>query len=111
MNDYELSQLLNASLSQAEKECQRYVYLLKVETIKKIKIIDDLLEDYNCNINFDAPTNSVEISAAAFVFDSMVCSLKRAFELVDLFVIDVADNGMVCIEMKIWNAAKQIRRD
>lgn len=111
MNDYELSQLLNASLNQAEKECQRDVYLLKVETIKKIKIIDDLLEDYNSNINFDAPTNSIEISTTAFVFDSMVCNLKRVFELVDLFVIDATDDGSVCIEMKIWHAAKLIRRD
>lgn len=111
MNDYELSQLLNASLNQAKKECQKNVYLLKVETIKKIKIIDDLLASYNCNIDFDAPTNSIEISATAFVFDSMVCNLKRAFELVDLFVIDAADDGAVCIEMKIWNAARRIRRD
>lgn len=111
MNDYELSQLLNASLNQAKKDCQRNVYLLKVETIKKIKIIADLLASYNCNIDFDAQTNSIEISATAFVFDSMVCNLKRAFELVDLFVIDAADDGMVCIEMKIWNAAKRIRRN
>lgn len=111
MNDYELSQLLNASLSQAEKDCQRNVYLLKVETIKKIEIIDDLLASYNCNIDFDAPTNSIEISTTAFVFDSMVCNLKKALELVDLFVIDAADDDMVCIEMKIWNAAKLIRRD
>lgn len=110
MNDYELSQFLNASLNQAKKECRRNVYLLKVETIKKIKIIDNLLEFYNCNIDFDAPTNSIEISATAFVFDSMVCNLKRVFELADLFVIDAVDDGTVCIEMKIRNAAEVIRR-
>lgn len=111
MNDYELSKFLNASLNQAGKECQKNVYLLKVETIKKIKIIADLLETYNCNINFDALTNSIEISATAFVFDSAVCNLKSVFELVDLFVIDAADDGAVCIEMKIWHAAKLLRRD
>ena len=111
MSDYELSQLLTAAFDKAEKECQKNVYLLKVETIKKIKIIDDLLEDYNLNINFDAPTNSFDISATSFVFDSMLCNLKRVFELVDLIVIDAADDGTVCIEMKIWNAAKPIRRD
>ncbi len=110
MNDHELFQLLNALLNQAEKECKKNVYLLKVETITKIKIIDNLLESYNCNINFDAPTNSIEISATAFVFDSMGCNLKRTFELVDLFVIDAADDGTVCIEMKILNAAEVIRR-
>ncbi len=111
MNDYILSQFLNASLNQAKKECQNNVYLLKVETIKKIKIIDDLFEFYHCNINFDAPTNSIEISTTAFVFDSMVCNLKRAFELVDLFVIDSIDDGKVCVQMKILNAAEMIRRN
>lgn len=110
MNEYELFRLLNASLNQAEKDCQNKAYILKVETIKKIKIIDDLLDSFNGKINFDAPTNSIEISTTAFVFDSMVCNLKRIFELVDLFVIDAVDDGAVCIEMKILNAANQIGR-
>lgn len=110
MNDYELSRLLNSALEKAKKECQGNIYLLKTETIKKMKILDDLLGSHNCNIGFDAPTNSIEISASAFVFDSTVCNLKRAFELADLFVIDATDDGKVCIEMKILNAAESIRR-
>lgn len=111
MNNYELSQLLNFSLEQAKRACQRNFYILKLETIKKIKILEDLLESCNCNIDFDAPTNSVEISVSAFVFDSTVCNLKRAFDLVDLFVIDAADDGKILIEMKIFNAAESIGRN
>lgn len=111
MNNYELSQLLNFSLKQAERDSRKNFYLLKLETIKKIETLEDLLESCNCNISFDAPTNSVEISASAFVFDNAVCNLKRAFDLVDLFVIDAADDGKVCIEMKIFNAAETIGRN
>ena len=111
MNNFDLAKEICKALERAEKESKNNIYLLKPETMKRAKVIESLLKETEHNISFDTVTNSMEINALGYVFDSCVCDLKRIFQTVDLFVIDALIDGKVSIEMKILNAAEIIRRN
>lgn len=110
MNSFDLAKEICLALERAEKESKNNSYLLTMNTIKRIKLLDRLLKNTNSKIEFNRATNSIEICLSGYVFDSYICNLKSIFQLVDLFVIDAACDGQVCIEMKILNASKIIRR-
>lgn len=111
MNDLQLAKMITEALERAEKEAENNIYILKPDVIKKLSVLEKLLQQGSPIIDFDRATNSIELSLTGYVFDSCICDLKRVFNVVDLFVIDSIVDGKVCIEMKILNAAEIIRRD
>lgn len=110
MNDRKLSELIVVASERAKKELRNNIYLLKTDTVKKLRLLDGIFNDSDYKAVFDASTNSVEITALGFVFDSMTNDLKKAFSAVVLFVMDSTADGRVCIEMKILNAADVAKR-
>lgn len=111
MSDFELAKEICTALERAEKETRNTVYLLKAESLKKVKNLEQLLMDEQYSMHFDRLTNSLEITLTGYVFDSLNCDLKSIFQTVDLFVIDAMKDGRIYIEMKILNAAEVMGRD
>ncbi|MGN1050701.1 MAG: hypothetical protein ACI4QE_00215 [Acutalibacteraceae bacterium] len=110
MNDFELMKVIYVTLTEMERESRNNIFILRKNTIQKIKLLDNFLKGTNFKASFDRVTNAIEISIFGYVFDSCSCNLKSVFNIVDLFVIDALDNGQVCIEMKILNASEIIER-
>ena len=110
MNDFNLAKIICCALEEAQKESRNNVYLIKLETLIKVKTIEAILNDTELSLSFDCTSNSIEICVFGYVFDSCTADLKRIFQTVDLFVIDTLRDGKVSIEMKILNAAEIIRR-
>ncbi len=110
MNNFNLEKEICAALDRAEKESRKNTYIMKEDTIKKVKLLSSFLRETNFSIEFDRVINTIEICLTGYVLDSCTCDLKSVFKIVDLFVIDSLNDGKVCIEMKILNAAKIIRR-
>lgn len=110
MNDFDFSKGFNDAMELAEIESRDNIYILRIETVQKVMLLEALLKGTNSRIQFEKIGNSIEICVSDYVFDSFVCDLKSVFRLVDLFVIDAVEDGEVHIEMKILNAAKIIRK-
>lgn len=108
MKNFDLTKELYEVLKRKEKESINNIYFLRPETINKIYELGNSLKKTEWDIEFDGATNSIVICLQDYVFDSCVCDLKSVFRIVDLFVIDAVDDGQVCIEMKILNAANII---
>ena len=110
MKNSDLAQGICKALEKAERDSRNNIYILKSETVNKINILTKALADTENTIDFDRATNSIEITLTGNVFDSCITNLKDMFQIVDLLVIDALSDGKVCIEMKIINAAKILRR-
>ena len=110
MKDFDLAKEICKALEEFEKASRNIIYMLKPNTIKRVKSMERVLIETEHKISFNMVTNSIVICILGYVFDSCVCDLKRVFETVDLFVIEALDDGQVSIEMKILNAAEIIRR-
>ena len=111
MNNLQLAKMITKALENTAIEVHKNIYILKPDTIRKISVLEKLLHENRPSVNFDRTTNSIDINLTGYVFDSCVCELKQVFQTVDLFVIDAMNDGKVCIEMKIINAAEIMRRD
>lgn len=109
MNDFEFSKFISDILDETRKASRKNTYILKSETIKKIDFIERSFHGLNCIFRFDAPSNSIEITLLGFVFDSLTCNIKQVLLISDVFVIDSLNDGKVCIEMKLLNAAEIIK--
>ena len=108
---FDLIREAGKALERAERESLNNIYYLKPEILDRTVYITHLLKGKNLTVNFDAATNSIEIEALDYVFDSYVDKMQTVFQAVDVFSIDAQDDGRVCVSMKINNAANVKRRE
>ncbi|MGN0660775.1 MAG: hypothetical protein ACI4JX_03560 [Oscillospiraceae bacterium] len=104
MNDYEFARMVTECIKKSEKSSGNKCFVLKTETIIKLKRILGQIKS-PVSTSFDFAFNAIDIRLNDYVFDSKTDGIKQALCDADLFVIDAEKDGKICIEIRILNAA------
>lgn len=104
MTNNDFAKMVLKCIREAERKALGKVFVIKPETMFKIERMSWNIS-CECRINFDAAFNALDICYQGYVFDSQTSSIKTAFSLADVFVIDAEENGKVNIELRILDAA------
>lgn len=109
MNMYDFSQLVVQTITIAKKKSLNKTFFLTPDTMQKTKNISDVISTITINaekfINFDTAFNTLELTVKCYVFEIANPLLQILAENTDLICIDAEDDGKLCIQMKICNAA------
>ncbi len=107
MTNSDFAKMVMKCIEDAERAALGRVFVLKPETMIKLEKMSRNA-NCDCTVNFDAAFNALDICFRGYVFDSQVSSIRTAFSLADVFMIDADADGKVNIELRILNAANML---
>ena len=109
MNIYDLSKHITNTIAIAKQKSLDKDFYITPETTEKVITISQIFSDstsyFEKSVSLDTAFNALDITVKCYVFEVNSQNLQILTNNTDLICIDAENDGKLCIQMKLLNAA------